>query len=77
MSICTPASPSELADQLVESGEIERMEAALAAAERDPRLSAFAELIRFEWRLRTRPREAMAMIESRLPENHRGVRTRQ
>jgi tetratricopeptide (TPR) repeat protein len=57
----------ELADQLVESGEMNRIEAALAAAERDPRLSALAELIRFEWRLRTRPREAMAMIESRLP----------
>ncbi|MGN6169359.1 MAG: ATP-binding protein, partial [Solirubrobacteraceae bacterium] len=57
----------ELADQLVESGEMSRLEAALAAAERDPRLTAFAELIRFEWRLRARPREAMAMIDSRLP----------
>jgi tetratricopeptide (TPR) repeat protein len=44
------------------------MEAALAAAERDPRLSAFAALIRCEWLLRTRPSEAMTMIESRLPD---------
>jgi tetratricopeptide (TPR) repeat protein len=57
----------ELADQLVESGDSERMEAALAAAERDPRVTTFAALIRFEWVLRTRPREAMAMMESRLP----------
>src|SRR5207248_4017131 len=57
----------ELADQLVERGDSERMEAALAAAERDPRVTAFAALIRFEWVLRTRPREAMAMMESRLP----------
>ena len=57
----------ELADQLVETGELHRMEAALTAAERDPRLRGFSELIRFEWLQRRRPREAMVMIESRLP----------
>jgi tetratricopeptide (TPR) repeat protein len=58
----------ELADQLVETGELERMEAALAAAERDPALRAFATLIRFELLVRSRPRDAMATFEPRLPE---------
>ncbi|HZO77470.1 MAG TPA: adenylate/guanylate cyclase domain-containing protein [Solirubrobacteraceae bacterium] len=58
----------ELADQLVETGELERMAAALAAAERDPGLRAFAALIRFELVVRSRPHEAMATFEPRLPE---------
>ncbi len=57
----------ELADQLAGSGEIDRIEALLAAAERDPGRAALAALIRFEWLLRVRPRDAMGMIESRLP----------
>ncbi len=57
-----------LAEQLVESGEPERMEALLVLAGQDPVTAPAAALIRFEWLLRTRPREAMATFESRLPD---------
>jgi tetratricopeptide (TPR) repeat protein len=57
-----------LADQLVESGEIERMEALLTVAEQDLVVAPTAALIRFELLVRTRPRDAMARFEPRLPE---------
>lgn len=57
-----------LAEQLVESGEIDRIEALLIVAEQDPVVAPTAALIRFEWLVRTRPREAMATFEPRLPE---------
>jgi class 3 adenylate cyclase/tetratricopeptide (TPR) repeat protein len=57
----------ELADALVETGELERMESLLAVAERNSALAPQAALIRFEWLVRARPHEAMQMIESRLP----------
>ena len=57
-----------LADQLVETGEIERMEALLTVAEQDLVVAPTAALIRFELLVRTRPRDAMATFEPRLPE---------
>jgi tetratricopeptide (TPR) repeat protein len=57
----------ELAGALVESRELERLEALLAVAERDAALTPQAALIRFEWLLRIRPRDAMGMTGSRLP----------
>jgi class 3 adenylate cyclase/tetratricopeptide (TPR) repeat protein len=57
----------ELAGELVETAEVERMEALLRAAEQHPALAAMAALIKFEWLLRAGPHDAMTMVESRLP----------
>ena len=57
----------ELAAQLIENPVGAGIEELLSAAEDDPGLAAFAELTRFHLFLRTRPNEATAMIESRLP----------
>jgi tetratricopeptide (TPR) repeat protein len=58
---------ADLAEQLIDSGELVRADELLAAAERDPDSAALAALTRFEWLIRVRPHEATDTIESRLP----------
>jgi tetratricopeptide (TPR) repeat protein len=57
-----------LADQLVEMGGTERMETLLAKAECEQALRADVAIVRFEWLIRTRPRDAMRVVGDRLPE---------
>lgn len=57
-----------LAEELIEVGGFDVIHELLGAAERDSALAGEAELARFELLTRTRPREAIASIESKLPE---------
>jgi len=58
----------ELAEQLVDTGELDLIDELLSGAEQEPALAALATLTRFEWLIRARPQEATRAIESRLPQ---------
>lgn len=57
----------DLADQLIDLGEYDRVDELLSIGEREPELAGVAALARFEWTLRTRPQESLGPIESLLP----------
>jgi hypothetical protein len=57
----------DLADQMIEAGDMTHLDEVLAEAEEEPTIAAAAALARLEWLARTRPSEAIAAIESRLP----------
>ena len=57
----------ELAEQLIEGGDLARMDELLTAAERNPKTSAVAAVTRLEWLLATRPQEGIAAIAVELP----------
>jgi class 3 adenylate cyclase len=57
----------DLAEQLMEAGELARADELLAASERDPDAARLAVLNRFEWLIRVHPEKATQTIESRLP----------
>ncbi len=58
----------DLAEELLEDGQLTRVEQLLAVAERDPELVSDAAPVRLKWLLVTRPQEATATIEALLPE---------
>jgi len=57
----------DLAEQLLDAGELELSDELLREAEGHPDLAALAEVTRFEWLVRVRPQDATRTIESRLP----------
>ncbi|HKC76964.1 MAG TPA: hypothetical protein VKB70_01120, partial [Gaiellaceae bacterium] len=57
----------ELAEQLIELGEYERVDELLSIGESDPELAGLAALGRFGWALRAHPQNALGTIESLLP----------
>jgi class 3 adenylate cyclase len=57
----------DLAEQLLETGDLTYVDELLSAAERDPAAATYASLARLEWMRHTRPQEASEKIESRLP----------
>jgi AAA ATPase domain/Adenylate and Guanylate cyclase catalytic domain len=58
----------DLADELIEAGELARVDDLLFTAERDPDASALAALTRFDWLISARPQDATQTIASTLPE---------
>jgi class 3 adenylate cyclase len=64
-----PAGPIgvDLAERLVEAGEVARADELLSAAELDAGADPLAALTRLEWMFRVRPQEVAQTIESRLP----------
>jgi class 3 adenylate cyclase len=58
----------ELAEQLIELGEYERVDELLSIGESDPELAGLAALGRFDWALRAQPQHALGTIESLLPD---------
>jgi hypothetical protein len=57
----------ELAERLIDIGDLARVDELLSAAEGDPDVADLAALTRFEWMLHAEPRGAMPAIEARLP----------
>jgi class 3 adenylate cyclase len=57
----------DLAEQLIEAGELGRADDLLSMAERDPTHSQLAVLSRLEWLIRVRPQEVTRTIEETLP----------
>jgi class 3 adenylate cyclase/tetratricopeptide (TPR) repeat protein len=57
----------DLAEQLLEAGEFDLSDERLREAESHPEVAALAEVARFSWLIRARPRDATATIASRLP----------
>ena len=57
----------DFAERLIEAGEFGRADELLSEAERVPKFSADAALTRFEWLIRVNPKEAPAVIQSKLP----------
>jgi class 3 adenylate cyclase/tetratricopeptide (TPR) repeat protein len=57
----------DLAERLVEAGELARADELLVAAESDIDAEPLAALTRFEWMIRVRPEDALQTIESKLP----------
>ena len=57
----------DLAERLVESGEVVRADELLSAAELEAGAGPLAALTRLEWMVRVRPQEAVQTIESKLP----------
>ncbi len=57
----------ELAKQLLDVGEFDRIDELLARGERDAAVADLAALARFEWLIRAKPAEATGTIEARLP----------
>ena len=57
----------DLAERLIDAGELMGADELLSAVERDPKTSGLAVLSRFEWLIRVRPQEAMQTSESTLP----------
>ena len=57
----------DLAERLVESGEVVRADELLSAAELEAGADPLAALTRLEWTVRVRPQEAVQTIESKLP----------
>ncbi len=58
---------ADLAEQLIEAGELARADELLSAAERNPDIAVLAGLTRFEWLIRVRAHEATETIDSKLP----------
>jgi class 3 adenylate cyclase/tetratricopeptide (TPR) repeat protein len=57
----------DLAEQLLDSGELARADGLLSAVEQDPEVAGLGALTRFEWLITARPQEATETIESQLP----------
>jgi DNA-binding SARP family transcriptional activator/class 3 adenylate cyclase len=57
----------DLAEQLIEAGELGRADELLSMAERDPENSELAVLSRLEWLIRVRPQDATRTIRATLP----------
>jgi serine/threonine protein kinase/tetratricopeptide (TPR) repeat protein len=57
----------DLAECLMETGEVARADELLSAAELEDSANPIAALTRCEWMIRVRPQEAVQMIESKLP----------
>lgn len=57
----------DLAESLVQAGDVARADELLSAAELEDSADPIAALTRCEWMIRVRPHEAVQMIESRLP----------
>jgi len=57
----------DLAERLIESGEVVRADELLSTTELDAGAGQLAALTRFEWTVRVRPQEAVQTIESKLP----------
>jgi class 3 adenylate cyclase/DNA-binding SARP family transcriptional activator len=57
----------DLAEELIDAGELARSDDLLSSAERDPDASALAALVRLEFLVRVRPEELIRTIESALP----------
>ncbi len=57
----------ELAEELIEAGDIARADQLLSAAEHDPDAAPRAALARFHWLISARPQDATQTIESALP----------
>lgn len=57
----------DLAEQLIEAGELTRADELLSRAERDPDCSDAAVVSRFEWLIRVRPHDAAQEIGATLP----------
>ncbi len=57
----------DLAEQLIQAGELIRVEELLSVANEDPDTAGHAALVRLEWLLLTRPDEATQTIEAMLP----------
>jgi len=57
----------DLAECLMEAGEVTRADELLSSAELEDSANPIAALTRCEWMLRVRPQEATGMIESKLP----------
>jgi predicted ATPase len=57
----------DLAEQLIDTGEIERADELLKVAERDPDTVGLASLIRLGWLMAGRPHDVTQTIESALP----------
>ena len=57
----------DLAEQLIEAGELARADELLSMAERDPENSELAVLSRLEWLIRVRPQDATHTIRETLP----------
>ena len=57
----------ELAEQLIELGEYERVDELLEIGESDPELAGLAALVRFDWATYAQPQHAVVAFEARLP----------
>ena len=58
----------ELADRLIDIGDLARVDELLLAAERQPEVADLAELARFEWLLHTEPQGVTSLVQARLPQ---------
>jgi class 3 adenylate cyclase/DNA-binding SARP family transcriptional activator len=58
----------ELAEQLIEGGDLARVDSLLSAAEHNPDTASDAALVRLHWLTLTRPHRAPRRIEARLPD---------
>jgi hypothetical protein len=57
----------DLAERLVDTGDLARVDELLLAAERDPDTADLARLTRFDWTIHTEPQGAFRAIEAELP----------
>ena len=57
----------DLAEELIETGELTRADELLSLVERDPGASMLAALIRLQWLMSAQPQHAIQTIESTLP----------
>jgi tetratricopeptide (TPR) repeat protein len=58
----------DLAEQLIEGGDLARVDALLTTAEQDPATAAQAVLTQFEWLIRAQPEKMTGTLEAALPE---------
>jgi class 3 adenylate cyclase/DNA-binding winged helix-turn-helix (wHTH) protein len=58
----------DLAEQLIEGGDLARVDALLTTAEQDPATAAQAALTQCEWLIRAQPEEMTGTLEAALPE---------
>lgn len=58
----------DLAEQLIETGDLARIDELLLSAERAPDTAAHVALTRFEWVWSARPHDAMRVIDTELPQ---------
>jgi len=57
----------DLAERLIDIGDLSRVEELLSAAELDPHVSDLAALTRFEWMIQAEPQGATSVIQAALP----------
>ena len=58
----------DLAEQLIEGGDLARVDALLTAAEADPATATLATLTQFEWLIRAQPEQVTGTLTAALPE---------